>query len=837
MSHPILLCIDDAAATLQGYQAPLQQQFEDRYELQWFGGTTAAIAWLQQTPAPMVAAVVSARPLADGHGQLLRDRLGQDCPRSPLILLGNQQPVGPDAPQGTGGGLAPQPVPLTWPAIVDQIESALANPELAVTLGHPEPEGYQQHLESQLSAYVVALERRIALEQLVNQISRRLANLDPKDVDSGIQSSLAELGAWSGVDRAYLFILTTDTTEPLLHNSHEWCAVGITPQQAHLQNLPATAFPWMMGRLARFDVIYIPDTTQMPAAAAVEQAEFLRQHIQSLLCVPIAFEQKLFGFIGFDAVRAPMHWAEEEIRTLQLVGETLAGTLHRRQVTTQLQASEARNQALLEAIPDLITHVNRDGQYLTMVRSPMVRNLIPDDVNPIGHTLYDHLPYDIAYRQHQAIQQVLTTGRSYSYEQIVEVRGQVQYEEARIVPCGADTVLVMIRDISTLKQAEQALKQQSQELQKAKDVAEAANQAKSRFLANMSHELKTPLHAILGFARTMARDPQLPPSHRQSVETILRNSDHLLALINDILDLDQIEAGHLTLEPQPFDLHELLQALYDLMQPGANQQGSTLRLERSPHLPTYVVTDPHRLWQILVNLLGNAIKFTPQGTVILRAKAIAANSTAGSPTTLRLTVSDTGVGIPPPDQQRIFQTFEQATHKTDQPPGTGLGLAISHQLAEALGGSLMMCSQVGLGSTFQLTLPVGVADQATGQGTTAPLPWTATNPTAAVTPTAPAPDPPLTPEQPLPALSPDWLQALYVAALLCDDLAISTLLAQLPPEAGSIKSRLKAENEALRLDQIATFAQSLWQQQQGGDIDGGDIDIDAVTQLPTCELG
>lgn len=198
---------------------------------------------------------------------------------------------------------------MSWDEIVDPIEAALAQPELPTPdLDRPEPDGYQQQLESQLSTYVATLERRIALEQLINQISRRLANLDPKDVDGGIQTSLAELGAWSGVDRAYLFTLTPDAPETLFHNTHEWCAAGITPQQAHLQNLPVAAFPWLMDQLARFEVVYIPNTTQMPAEATVEQTEFLRQQIQSLLCVPIAFEQKLFGFIGFDAVRAPMHW-------------------------------------------------------------------------------------------------------------------------------------------------------------------------------------------------------------------------------------------------------------------------------------------------------------------------------------------------------------------------------------------------------------------------------------------------------------------------------------------------------------------------------------------------
>lgn len=807
-----LLLIDDAAATFKGWQQDLQQHFGDRYGVQWCNTVTAALAWLQAQPPQTVAAVVTVHPLVDARGQVLRDRLRQDHPQSPLVVLGVPPLVtaSPSHPPASD-----RPPALTLGAIVAQVEAALDQP-LAFLAPPPglTQDPYQQHLENQLSTYIAALERRLGLEQVISQISRRLMNLAPTQLDGGIQASLADLGTWAVVDRCYLFVHTLTPTGGRLDNTHEWCAADIPPQRDQLQNLSAAAFPWLMTRLGQGEVVYVPDTGRMPPDATAEQAEFLRQRIQSLLCVPIVFERTLFGFIGFDAVRAPMYWHEEEIHALQLVGETLAGALHRQRTALQLQASEARNRAMLEAIPDLMTYVTRDGIYMDMVRSPTVLNLVPETVDPVGHSLYDYLPPAVAKRQHQAVQQALTTGHLHSYEQVVRVAGHPQYEEVRVVPCGPEAALIMIRDISDRKQAEQALQQQSQELQRAKEAAEAASQSKSRFLANMSHELRTPLNAILGFAQVMVRDEDFPVAHRTNAATILRSGDHLLSLINDILDLDKIEAGCITLEKHPFNLPELLQSLYDLLAQEARDRGLALRLDIAPDVPPYVISDPHRIRQILINLLGNAIKFTLQGSVTLRATATAVPRplTVGSPLTLSLAVIDTGVGIPASAQQRIFQVFEQIIPSTATSQGTGLGLTISQHLATALGGHLMLCSDVGLGSTFHLTLPVVVAGPASAQTASQTRAWLP-DPTLGDATVATAALPALSLEaEAIQHLTPLWLQQLHSAAILCDDTTVAALLAELPPQAASIQAHLNQYNQALRLDAIAAFVQDLWQQ-------------------------
>ncbi|MDA0673692.1 MAG: hypothetical protein O3C67_08330, partial [Cyanobacteria bacterium] len=194
-----LLLIDDAAATFKGWQQDLQQHFGDRYGVQWCNTVTAALAWLQAQPPQTVAAVVTVHPLVDARGQVLRDRLRQDHPQSPLVVLGVPPLVTafPGHPPASD-----RPPALTLGAIVAQVEAALDQPLafLAPTPGLTQ-DPYQQHLENQLSTYIAALERRLGLEQVISQISRRLMNLAPTQLDEGIQASLADLGTWAVVDR------------------------------------------------------------------------------------------------------------------------------------------------------------------------------------------------------------------------------------------------------------------------------------------------------------------------------------------------------------------------------------------------------------------------------------------------------------------------------------------------------------------------------------------------------------------------------------------------------------------------------------------------------------
>ncbi|WP_160064172.1 ATP-binding protein [Psychromonas sp. L1A2] len=242
-----------------------------------------------------------------------------------------------------------------------------------------------------------------------------------------------------------------------------------------------------------------------------------------------------------------------------------------------------------------------------------------------------------------------------------------------------------------------AHEQTSEALQSAKEVAESANEAKSRYLAALSHELRTPLNVLLGYAQLLMRDEVLPPKQRESISIVRRNGEHLADLIESLLEVSKIEAGRVTLQRDEFNLKAILQQLVDMFQMQASKKGIKFHYIASANLPDYVATDKQRFRQILINLISNAIKYTEKGSVTFKVtyRSEVAN----------FSIIDTGAGIAKSNQDLIFKPFEQIrnTH-TQSIGGTGLGLTISRSLAELMGGEISLTSSVGQGSTFNFKL-------------------------------------------------------------------------------------------------------------------------------------
>ena len=249
---------------------------------------------------------------------------------------------------------------------------------------------------------------------------------------------------------------------------------------------------------------------------------------------------------------------------------------------------------------------------------------------------------------------------------------------------------------------------QSAELQEAKEVADAANCAKSEFLANMSHELRTPLNAILGFTQLMNRDRSLSPQHKEYIDIISCSGEHLLELINDILEMSKIEAGRINLNENEFDLYNMLDHVEEMLQIKAESKGLNLFFHRASEIPQYVRTDEKKLRQVLINLLGNALKFTEKGSVTLRL-SLANVSKAASKTgqiKIHFEVEDTGPGIPPEEFDKLFEAFGQTTTGLKYGKGTGLGLPISQKFVQLMGGNIGVNSKPGCGSTFIFDIQV-----------------------------------------------------------------------------------------------------------------------------------
>ncbi|WP_141735233.1 response regulator [Oligoflexus tunisiensis] len=305
----------------------------------------------------------------------------------------------------------------------------------------------------------------------------------------------------------------------------------------------------------------------------------------------------------------------------------------------------------------------------------------------------------------------------YAVDKLEDVRDGLQFKDicathSHILPPGAAASLHCedghLKLISELQQRTVALQLEvaarrtlEAELRRAKTAADNANQAKSTFLANMSHEIRTPLGAIIGFAELMQETPS-PSDQVEYLTAIQRNGHHLLELVNDVLDLSKVEAGKLDLDRRKISLPDCIAELRILFKPQAREKGLAFEIEADGPLPRTIMSDPGRLRQVLVNLIGNAFKFTDRGTVHVAVKYLA-------PTTLEFRVRDTGCGISPEQSAHLFQPFSQADSSTTRRyGGTGLGLALSRKLARFMGGDVVLeVSALGDGCTFKATVDTG----------------------------------------------------------------------------------------------------------------------------------
>ncbi|MBP0029733.1 response regulator [Roseofilum sp. Guam] len=389
-------------------------------------------------------------------------------------------------------------------------------------------------------------------------------------------------------------------------------------------------------------------------------------------------------------------------KTKQLEQEISDRTL----AETDKRASEDKFSIVFQCTPHPITITSmKDGRHLE-VNDAFLRTTGYTNEEVIGRTAVELQLWTKMEQRVNLFETLVSQGfiRDYEFEFCTKSgERRITLLSADIIKLrGEDCLLSVTNDITQRKQAEEALA-------KSKETAEQANKAKSEFLANMSHELRTPLNAILGFTQIMSRDGSLKQEHQENLEIIGRSGEHLLELINDILEMSKIEAGRVTLNPSNFDLYRLLKSIEEMLQLKATSKGLHLLFERDSYVPQFIGADEGKLRQVLINLLGNAIKFTQDGGVALRVNG---QSTAGhqEETTIEFRVEDTGPGIAPEELHQLFEPFGQTETGRKSQQGTGLGLPISRQFVQLMGGDLTVTSQVDCGSTFAFSIQVKLID-------------------------------------------------------------------------------------------------------------------------------
>ncbi|MDB9313368.1 ATP-binding protein [Spirulina sp. CS-785/01] len=477
-----------------------------------------------------------------------------------------------------------------------------------------------------------------------------------------------------------------------------------------------------------------------------------QNHVIGNLCIvhtqPLSLDERTQGLMQVFAARAAAElqrqrakealskaYDELEMRVEERTAELLATN---ESLETEIKSRMATEKALknnrtflnqvLNAVADPIFAKNQEHRF-TMVNNAFCEmlGLSQTEILWKNDAELKILPAEEIKHFWHCDDQVFTLEQLLETEETLTLDGEVHTLNTKKMPFtdgrGDLSLVGVIQDITSRKQLEEDLRRMAEQERSLKEAANAANHAKSEFLANMSHELRTPLNAILGFTQLMQSDSSLSERQQQHLDIINRSGEHLLTLINDVLEMSKIEAGRLELDAEPFDLSYLLENLQQMLNLKAKQKGIFLAVESASDVPNIIITDERKLRQVLINLLGNGIKFTAQGEVKLTVTSASQPLQEQKTDTLYLnfTIEDTGPGIASEEQEQLFEAFTQTQTGLQSREGTGLGLPISAKFVQLMGGEIEVDSVLGEGTRFCFTIPVQVSNLQQVQRSNSPV--------------------------------------------------------------------------------------------------------------------
>ncbi len=534
-----------------------------------------------------------------------------------------------------------------------------------------------------------------------SQVLHAVRDLDNGNLGAFLHATMEAAARALNVTRASVWFYDPSRSAIVCRDLYD--GVGATHQQG--LRLAAVDYPGYFAALGSGAVLDAHDALTDSRTREFADGYLRPLGIVSMLGAPLRLGTRLEGVLCLEHTGSPRHWSHEEMEFAQGLAGILMYVDSRERSAEQLRRSEARFRMLFALSSDWVWEQDVQHRFVLTEGGSHERGGITAAVH-VGKCRWELPGTDIvgqSWSEHQAVLDarlpftdlLLRRTAADGSLHFVRVAGEPSFDGA-----GTFTGYIGVAKDETERMRSQMA------LAEARDAAQAANIAKSQFLANMSHEIRTPMNGVLGMADLLLDEP-LAAAQRGRVEAIRSSGEALLRIIDDILDLSKIEAGKLALEIVPTDLRALVEKVRQLLEPACTAKGVAFVCEVAPGVAPFVQADSLRVRQILINLVGNAVKFTADGMVLVRIGFAHPQDAQG---TVRFAITDTGTGIDPRAQAELFTPFTQADASISRTfGGSGLGLAISRQLAEAMGGQIGVESGPGGGSLFWFVLPMSAA--------------------------------------------------------------------------------------------------------------------------------